>query len=133
MLATFVLRDETHLKRLDAFLRGNWLAAAQAMRPLSVTVAEYKARRSGQQNRLYWSILRQIAQDGWVGGRRWDEESWHEYFRRKFIGAEEIVLPGGEMIERGISTTTLNVSEFSDYIEQVIGFAVEELGLEIVR
>ena len=131
MNETFLLIDEVVLKRLGAFLRANWRACAQAGRPLAVTVSEYKAKRNNEQNRLYWKLLKRIADDGWVGGRRFSDEAWHEHFRRTLIGVEEVVLPDGAVITRGISTTGLSVTEMSNYIDQALQFAVEELGLEI--
>ena len=131
MNQTFVLRDETVLKRLAAFLRANWPACAQQGRPLAVTVSEYKAKRSGEQNRLYWALLREIAGAAWVNGRQYDDETWHEHLKRALIGCEEIVLPDGAAIVRGISTTTLSVPEMSEYIDRVQQYAAEHLGMQM--
>lgn len=46
-LRTFVLRDERNANAIWVFLRSNWRALADASRPLAVTVAEHKAKRSG--------------------------------------------------------------------------------------
>ena len=125
MLKTFVLRDEIHCRQLYAFLRANWLAMAQAGKPLGVMVAEHKAKRSNPQNRLYWAVLNEIAENGWVDGKRFSADAWHEHYKRTFIGVEE--LPGGGTA--GISTTTLDVDDFSAYIERVMQHAAEQLGV----
>jgi hypothetical protein len=100
---------------------------ADAGKPLAVTVQEHKAKRSVEQNRLYWLLLNEIAEAGWVSGRRFSAEAWHEFFKVKFIGCEECP-NGGTM---GISTTTLAVSDFSDYIGKVEAYAATELGIEL--
>ena len=127
MLKSFVLRDEVNCRQLYAFLRSNWLVMAQAGKPLGVLVAEHKAKRSNPQNKLYWAVLHTIAEDGWVNGKRYSADAWHENFKREFIGTEE--LPNGATA--GISTTTLDVGAFSEYIERVIQYAAEHLGVMI--
>lgn len=128
---TFILRSEIQCRQLYAFLRTNWSDMAAAGRPLAVTIAEAKAKRSGDQNRMLHALLREIAASAYVGGRRFSEEAWKEMIRRKFIGTEEVVLPDGARIERGISTTTLSVAEFSALIDRVCAWAQDELGIEI--
>ena len=127
MFATFVLRDETHCRRLQAFLRSNWLAMAQAGKPLGVMVAEHKSKRSNPQNKLYWAVLHQIADHAWVDGKQYSAEAWHEQCKREFIGTEE--LPNGATT--GISTASLDVAAFSDYIERVMHYAAAHLGVTI--
>lgn len=128
MIRTFVLRDEVNCRQLYAFLRSNWLAMAQAGKPLAVLIAEHKAKRSGQQNRFYWgATLRTIAENAWVDGKRFSENAWHEYLAGQFIGYED--MPGGG--KTPISTTTLSVDEFSVYLERVMHYAATELNVVI--
>lgn len=127
-LRTFVLRDERNANALWVFLKSNWRALADENRPLAVTVAEHKAKRSVDQNKRYWAILNEIAEGAWIGGRQFSTEAWHEFFRAKFIGYEET--PDGRQI--GISTTTLSVAEFGDYMTRVEAYAAAELGIEII-
>lgn len=127
---TFVLRGPPQARLLWAFLKANWPEAAQAARPLAVTVAEHKAKRSSDQNRRLHALLRDIAEQAWVGGRQYDAETWKEHFRRRFIGTEEIDLPDGTRIERGISTTTLGVAEFTRLMDLIESHAATELGVE---
>lgn len=126
MLRTFVLRGQPQAQLLWAFLKANWEALAQAGKPLAVTVTEYKSKRSLEQNKRYWALLNEIAEQAYVGGQQFSAEAWHEHFKRKYIGCED--LPGGGQI--GISTTSLAVSEFADYMTKVEQFAVTELGVE---
>jgi hypothetical protein len=107
-------------------LCGNWKAFSDAGRPLAVSVHEHKTKRSIDQNKRYWAILRQIAELGWIHGKTFSAEAWHEFFRRYFIGYEDV--PYGQMV--GISTTTLTVADFADYMTKVEAYAVEEFGIE---
>ena len=54
-------------------------------------------------------------------------EAWHEHFKRSLIGCDE--LPNGGTA--GISTTTLSVGEFSEFLNKVHVYAIDELGIEI--
>jgi len=126
MNRTFVLRDDLNARQLWAFLRANWQALATAGTPLAVTVHEHKAKRSGEQNRLYWALLTEIAEHAWIDGRRFSKDAWHAHFAGEFIGYEEG--PGGQRVP--ISTTTLSVPEFTGYIERVQQYATEQLGVE---
>ena len=50
---------------------------------------------------------------------------WHEHFKRKFIGVEE--LPDGSV--RGKSSTKLTTVQFSEFCAQVEAYAATELGV----
>lgn len=126
LVRTFVLRSDQQAQGLWAFLKANWRAFADRGVPLAITVTEHKSKRSIEQNKRYWALLNELAAAAWVGGRQFNAEAWHEYFKRKFIGYEE--LPGGETA--GISSTTLDVGEFSAYMERIEAHASTELGVE---
>lgn len=126
MQATIVLTSDSAAQRLWAVLRNNWRAMADQGKPLAVTIAEHKSKRSNEQNRLYWATLNDIAAHAWVDGKQHSAEVWHEYFRRRFIGMEE--LPGGGNC--GISTTTLTVPEMAGYITRIQVYAAETFGIE---
>lgn len=125
----FVLQSEPQLRRLCAVVEAAWGGYADAGRPLEVSVGEWRARRSGSQNRFYWLRLQQIADQVWLTEpatlrrRRYSTESWHEAMAGKFIGWED--LPGGG--RRALSTSSLSVEEFRDYIAQVEAHAAAEL------
>lgn len=124
----FILRGEAQAKALWAFLKANWQQMADEKRYLAITVTEWKNKRSVEQNKRLWKILNEIAEQAWVNGDQYSADAWHEMFKRKFIGQEE--LPDGGIL--GISTTTLNVSEFGDYMTKIEAYAATELGLEIM-
>jgi hypothetical protein len=128
-MKVFILREERNAQALWAFLRGNWKAMAEAGKPLQVTCGPEETKRSLQQNKRYWAILRQISDEGWLDGRQYSSEVWHEHFRREFIGC--IDLPGGGLM--GMSTTKLTVEEFSTYCTRVEAFAAMELGIQLIE
>lgn len=125
---SFVLRTEENAKALYSFLKANWKALAASGKPLVVQVGEYKARRSTQANKRYWAILNQISGDAWIEGKQFSADIWHEWSKRRFIGCHE--LPDGSLV--GISTTTLDVAEFNDYMSKIESYAAQELGVEFL-
>lgn len=129
---TIVLRNESNAQSLWSLLKSNWRALADAGKPIAVTVQEHKAKRSLDQNKMFHGIVRQISEQAWMSGRKFDEDAWKEHLKREMLGTEEVVLPSGEIIARGISTASLNVSEFSEFLERVMVYAAQELGVELL-
>ena len=127
MQKLFVLRGEQQALGLYAFLKANWRQMAAQGKYLAISITEYKSKRSIEQNKRYWKIVNEIADNAWVNGQKFSADAWHEMFKRKFIGQEE--LPGGGVL--GISTTKLNISEFGDFMTKVEVYAATDLGLEI--
>ena len=89
-----------------------------------LVLREHRKARSNEQNRRYWALLNEIAALK-VQGRRYEADAWHEYFKGRFIGKEEVTLPNGETFNRPLSTKGLDVIEFSDYMTQVEAWAAE--------
>lgn len=86
-----------------------------------------RRKRTKRQNRRYWGrgVLAQIAEQATVGGKLYSAETWHEFFKRKFIGVEE--LPGGSVV--GKSSTKLTTAEFCEFCDQVEAYAATHLGV----
>jgi len=134
MLRQFVLREQMHLDALLVTLRGNWKVFADQGRPLAVTIAPYKVKRSLEQNALMWVWLSQIADQVWVAGRRFSAETWNEHMKRELLpdvnakGQDKWrILPTGERA-LAMSTTDLNVEEMSAYMEALAATAATEYG-----
>lgn len=125
MRIVFVLHGDSQAKALFTFLRLNRKAKAAEGKPLTVTVSEYKDKRHNEQNKLYWATLNEIATQAMIDGKQYSKDGWHYHFAGEFIGWEEA--PGGRRIP--ISTTTLSVSEFAEYVTKVMAFAASELGV----
>lgn len=100
-------------------LMGEGTAYELVLRPM-------KSKRSVEQNRRYWMLLREISSVAWVNGNQFSDETWHEFFKRTFIGCDEIAMPDGTTELRGISTTKLKVDEFGDYMLQIEQWAAEQ-------
>lgn len=113
-----------------------WAAIKAQLFPFLATVLQgggrwvlqvTRRKRTPRQNRRYWGkgVLAQIAEQAAPGGRLFDAETWHEQFKRKFIGVIE--LPDGSV--RGMSSADLDTSEFSAFCEAVEAYAATELGV----
>jgi len=92
---------------------------------LAVNVSQHKDKRHNQQNRLYWSYLKQIATQAMIDGKQYSDECWHEHFKGEFLGYVD--LPNGRKMAE--STTKLNVTDFAIYVTKVEAYAVSELGV----
>jgi hypothetical protein len=84
-----------------------------------------RQQRNHEQNRLYWAVLHQIADQLKPQGQAYSSEQWHEYFKQRYLGAEDVSLPNGKVVVRTRSTTDLDVDEMTDYITRVEVWAVE--------
>ena len=135
----FVLQTEGHVARLQAVIDAAWEQRAASGKPLEVVVSEWKARRDDRANRGYWARLQQIADQVWVpdlrtgtvgsfGRRKFDAETWHEFFKRKLIGLVD--LPGGG--QAAASSRNLNAEEFDEYVRKVEAHAAQELGVQFL-
>ena len=94
-------------------------------KPLAVNVSQHKDKRHNQQNRLYWSHLKQIANQAMFDGKQYSDECWHEHFKGEFLGYVD--LPNSRKMAE--STTKLNVTDFAIYVTKVEAYAVSELGV----
>ena len=108
-------------EQLYPFL-GKWL---QADKKLSLTCKLRK--RTAKQNRRYWGkgVLAQVAQQATVGGKLFAAETWHEQFKRMFIGVIE--LPNGQVV--GKSSADLTTAEFCEFCDQVEAYACTNLSV----
>lgn len=86
-----------------------------------------RRKRTTRQNRRYWGqgVLAQVAAQAVVNGKQYSTATWHELFKRMFIGVEE--LPDGSVI--GKSSTKLTTVEFSEFCAKVEAYAATELGV----
>lgn len=126
----FTLRSPSIWKALCAFVAANASACLERGKPLRVIVTEDERKRNAEQNRFYWGVvLAAIAEQAWVDGRRFDKDTWHEYFARRHGVCEDVVLPTGEIVTRRKSTTQMTVGEFSEYLNRVQAEAAQELGV----
>ena len=114
--AWFVIKEQAY-----PFI-ANWMEVGKS---LVMTISFRK--RTKPQNRRYWGkgVLAQIAAQATVNGRLYAAETWHEQFKRQFIGVIE--LPNGEV--QGMSSADLSTADFCDFCTQVEAYASTELGV----
>jgi hypothetical protein len=104
------------------------------LRPIMVTVEEFKKSRKLDQNALMWGgPLKDISEQAWLEGRQYSDEIWAHYFKEQFLPDEfdeELCMPGyekwnfdpaGGRVLVG-STTKLTVKGFAQYLESVYAF-----------
>lgn len=84
-----------------------------------------KAKRSTGANSLYWLLLHELADNCKPGGMSYSAETWHIYFKKRYIGHDEVVLPNRQTLLIPRSTAKLDAAEFSDYFERVQAWAAE--------
>lgn len=82
-------------------------------------------KRNTEQNKAYWALLHDIAEQVQVQGKVYSAEQWAEYWKQRLLGAEEISLPNGKTVLRSRSTSSLDKDEFSDYMTKIEVFASE--------
>lgn len=125
MNKTFVLRNKEIAQRMLDYIKATAGPMAAAGKPLSVEIGEYQQKRSSDQNRLYWSVLAEIAEAAEIEGKRFSREAWHEHFRSEYLPKQES--PSGLV---AMSTTQLTKQEFADYVTRIQAFATQTLGVE---
>lgn len=119
-MKTFVIGNSRVQMQKVLALLGNFLIRPEDDYELILQKRVYK--RSNEQNRRYWAMLNELAPYP-VEGKTYLAEVWHEYFKGRFIGYEEIRLPNGRVLEQPISTTTLDKFAFGEYMTQIEAWA----------
>jgi len=82
-------------------------------------------RRSSPANSRYWLLLAEISDKLKPEATTYSRVTWHEYFKERYLGADEVTLPNGKIRVISKSTTQLDKSEFNDYMQQVETWAAE--------
>lgn len=119
----FRVRDTT--KQKDAHVLA-FNAGRQFTDPYEIVLRPLKVKRSADQNKRYWALLREVAATVWVDGRQFSDEVWHMHFRQTFIGSDEVVMPDGRAVVTPISTTTLTVDDMGHYMREIEQWCVEQ-------
>lgn len=81
--------------------------------------------RSNEQNKRYWKILTIISERLKTADGYHSTQTWHLYFRERYLGCEDYSLPNRKTITIPKSTAGLDVGEFNEYMTQVEAFANE--------
>lgn len=84
-----------------------------------------RIRRSNEANRRYWALLHAVAEGVKPEGSEYSAEVWHNYFKLKYLGGDDVRLPDGKVIVRPNSSAELDKSAFADYMTQIEAWANE--------
>ncbi|MCB8770160.1 recombination protein NinB [Acinetobacter soli] len=144
---TFVIKSFSDVQRVYAYLGQHHGAAAGDGKPLVVTIKPQSAKRSLNQNALYWDWMQEIQNKT---GQ--DKEDCHFEFKKKFLihiirrddeeyaemchaitmlkqsESEQYEAVANGVI-RETSTTRLSTKQFSEYMGLIQAYAAKELGV----
>ena len=88
-----------------------------------VEIGLYQEKRTLSQNKLYFAVITEMARE--TGHSK---AEMHAAMKRKFLPPAIVTVADEEIIVPAESSK-LGKQKFSEYVEQVIAFAVSELGL----
>lgn len=96
-------------------------------RKVSITLKEYKRKRSLNQNNYYWGVVVQrVLVMFRENGNIVDAEQVHDFLRAHVARmVTPVVLPDGEVKNVLRSTASLTTAEFEDYMEQIRAWAAQ--------
>lgn len=100
-----------------------------------VEIKRHRARRSNDQNAYLWGVVYPAALQGFID-LGWttivNTEQVHEYFKREFLSREFVNIHTGEVVSLpDMSTAGMNTEQFSVYIDQVVGYCLENMGVVV--
>lgn len=120
-------------QQVAPFCKAMW---ANGVDRLAVTVEPEDDAKTVQQGRFLWGVVySEIAHQAKVGGVRFTSDAWHNLFKRMYLPRKKVT----ERVagrKRPVVYTTLGstkgmkVKPMSKYIEQVIAYAVTDLGVK---
>lgn len=133
---SFVLRTPQDAAEMIATLKATAGPAAQAGKPLLVTIAQRVESRSQRSNRYMWAaVLQPAAEQLTLNGHRFSAETLHEYMKRAHLPevtasgkAKWAILPSGERV-LAIGTSDLDATEFQEYLHACQAEAAQEWGI----
>lgn len=78
-----------------------------------------KQRRTNQANARYWLLLHKASESLKPQGQSYAAETFHVYYKMKFLGADDVKLPSGKVVVMPKSSAELAKDEFHEYAEKV--------------
>ncbi|PRE20322.1 recombination protein NinB [Burkholderia multivorans] len=124
-MPTYILRNKEIAQRMVDYVKAVAGPAAATNRPIVVTVEEYQAKRSSEQNLLLWSLLTEISEQVEVGGKRFSKEVWYAHYLDMYAPKQEG--PRGLV---PIGSSQMTKPQFAEFVERVQAHSVTELGVE---
>ena len=100
---------------------------------MSVTIQPHKTGRSVAQNRLLWmwygEIRNHLAE---TTGEQYQNEDLHEFFKDKFLDRRPVTINGDPRVVHG-STSRLNTSDMSEYLNRLDIYCADDLNLQLTH
>ena len=85
-----------------------------------------RKRRTNEANRRYWLLLHLLAEKLIpLQAKGYSADTWHIYYKTRYLGADEYMLPNGKQYLVPRSTADLDTDTFSDYMTKVEAHANE--------
>jgi len=83
-----------------------------------VSVKLYRKQANHEQRKRHWARMAWLSENYWVDGKKYDRETWHEFYKRKLIGVVD--MPDGSV--RGLPSpdTAKEYAEFDNGIDLVL-------------
>lgn len=117
-----LLRDQS---RLRAWVHDH------SDKDVMLTIEQKRKKRTNSQNAYYWGVCIPLIQEAMNDlGNEFTKEETHEFLKARF-NYKEIELKDGYFFDMPISTSKLNTIQFNEYIETIIRFAADMLGVII--
>lgn len=124
MKSSVILKDES-----DKMALITRISQAEISKPVYVEFSFYKPKRSRDQNALMWSIYKQVQNHIYASQGNWfSSDEIHSFFKNKFLPTTTVEI-NGEAMEATKSTAALKVGEMQDYLEKLIIYCGNELGM----
>lgn len=147
MESRFTIKNHCDITYVTNYLNKNHSKAAGEGKPLVVEIKPESKDRSKAQNRLYWKWLHEIHKK--TGN---DEDQLHFEFKKKFLinilkrddesyavmclaisqlkqSESEQFRAIADGVIRETSTTRMNTSQFTNYLNLIEAFALKEFGM----
>ena len=82
-------------------------------------------KRSNPANARYWLLLHLISDNLKPEGEAHTAEVWHQYFKQRYLGMDEVRLPNKKVIQTPKSSAELDTQEFAEYMAKVEQWGIE--------
>lgn len=84
-----------------------------------------REKRSNPANARMWLLLHVISDKLRPQGVQHSADTWHYYFKTRFLGCDEIAMPNSKVLNIPRSTADLPADVFSDYVTKIEAWAAE--------
>ncbi len=138
-------RAHAHQAVIEVYKLAKRLTASGKLVVIECRVAEEPVKIK-QRAFLHGAVLPQIAEQATLGGQRWTEKTWKEYFRRFLPNGgytwRESLAPYYDekrgrtvkprkprIIKERLSSESLGVKAYAEYTDKIIHFAATELAV----